>query len=200
MSKESIIELDYRRARFPDRCPVCGEPATTEGTIPIITRLQRAQARSLARESSPGSRIAATPKAIPDSASVSSMKIPSCDDHALSFEDSKHFRGPMSLCSGLLIVLTVLFTFFFLTTSFGALMINTQLLFLAVFLSLGALLTSRISSPSALEKSVTVLDMRSDRSMILLKISNSDYADELLRLNPMTSKLYEPKSRPDSSI
>jgi hypothetical protein len=39
-----------------------------------------------------------------------------------------------------------------------------------------------------------VLDMRSDRSMILLKITNPEYADELMRVNPMTSKKMTKKS------
>jgi hypothetical protein len=188
MRKDSIIELDYRRVRFPDRCPVCGESVTTEGTVPIITRMQRVQARSIIRGSSPGSRIAATTRAIPESTSPISMEIPVCEAHALSFEDSKHFRSTVSLFSGLCIVLTVILAFFFVTTSLGGQTINTQLLFLAIFFGLGGFLLSKISAPSALEKVVSVLDMRSDKSMILLKISNREYADELVRLNPMTSK------------
>jgi hypothetical protein len=194
MTKDSIVKLDLRRVRFPDRCPVCGEPVTTDGTIPIITRLQRMQARSLTRESFTGSRIAATTKAIPESASISTMEIPVCDDHAISFEDSKHFRSTVSLFSGLCIVLAVIMAFFFVTTSLGAQTIHTQLLFLSIFFGLGGFLMSKISAPSALEKVVTVLDMRSDKSMILLKISNPDYADELVRMNPMTSKKISQRS------
>jgi hypothetical protein len=108
--------------------------------------MQRIQARSIIRESSPGSRIAATTRAIPESTTPISMEIPVCDDHALSFEDSKHFRSTVSLFSGLLIVLTVIMAFFFVTTSLGSQILNTQLLFLAIFFGLVAFAMYKISS------------------------------------------------------
>jgi hypothetical protein len=189
--KQTLVEIKYLGIKFPSICPVCGQLTTTEGTIPAMTKLQRAQAKSLGSGSFPSSRAVATTRAIPEPSGPSYLTIPTCDAHAISFKDTMHFRPKLSALNGILIVSTVLLALFFLGSSLGSNTIDLQLLSATIFVGLGALLTYRISGPSALERSVLVYDMMSDMSTLVLRISNLSYAEELLKLNPMKATRVE---------
>jgi hypothetical protein len=94
----------------------------------------------------------------------------------------------MAGLSGLLIVASL-----FLACVFGAQYefsetINTDLLLWLMAAVLGAACTYRFSGPTALERAVSVVDIQSGMSTVVLAISNQKYLYELLRLNPMSSE------------
>ena len=178
----NLIELEYDAITFPSTCPVCGKKATTEGTIPAMSKHQREKGKALFGWSFPSSRVVASTRSMPHPDSPASVTIPTCEEHALSFEDTKRLRSTMSAFSGLFIVITALLTVIFVASSLGALAVNIQLLAATLFVGLGAIVTYRFSGPSALERSMNVYDMRPDMSMVVLRISNSEYAEELWHL------------------
>jgi hypothetical protein len=186
-----LIELEYDAITFPSTCPVCGKSATTEGTIPAMSKHQREEGKTLFGWSFPSSRVVASTRSMPHPDSPANVTIPTCDDHALSFEDTKRLRSTMSFLSGLFIVIAALFAIIFAGSSLGAQAINIQLLSVTLVFGLGAIITYSVSGPSALERSVVVYDMRSDMSMVVLRISNSDYAEELLKLNPTLARKHK---------
>jgi hypothetical protein len=190
--KRALIELKLRATKFPDSCPVCGGATSAEGTIPAFTRLERLEAKKLSAGSFPSSRVVASTGSMPTFSSPKLLRIPVCDDHALSFEDTKRLRTTMSALSGIFIVVVFLLTAVLLVGLFDTQSLNNGLLTLTLFLGVGAIFTYTFSRPSALERTIEVYDMESDMSMVVLRISNNDYAEELLRLNPMSTKQLKP--------
>jgi len=190
---QTLIELEYDAITFPSSCPVCGKPTTTEGTIPAMSKHQREEGRSLFGGSFPSSRVVASTRSMPHPDSPASVTIPVCDGHALSFEDRKRMRSTMSAFSGIFIVITAILAVFFVGSSLGAQTINIQLLEVILFVGVGAIITYSLSGLSQLERSVVVYDMSSDMSRVILQILNSEYAEELLKLNPTKAKPLEPE-------
>jgi hypothetical protein len=188
MKKGSLVRINYSRTQFPDFCPVCGRPCTTEGTIPALTWKQKREAAGLNGWSFTSSRVVSTTRSMPQTGGPHRVFIPVCDVHSLSFEDTSRARGAMAGLSGLFIVASL-----FLACIFGAQyefaeIINTDLLLWLLVAVLGAACTYRFSGPTALERAVSVVDIQPDMNTLLLSISNRKYLDELLRLNPMTAE------------
>jgi len=84
-SSEFIIRIKSRRFVFPTRCPVCGEPADQEGSIPAISARDREAVRNMHTFSG---------KRSPGFSNVTPLRIPACERHALKFEDMKRFGAP----------------------------------------------------------------------------------------------------------
>lgn len=173
---------------FPDRCPVCGKPATTEGTIPAIPRVDRIQARSMYGGSFPSARVVSSARSMPRGGSVSRISIPTCDVHALSFEEMARIRTPVSLCNGILILVTLLLTPFTLLAIVSGIAVNPSLVFALLIAGIMAIVTYYLSSPTPLERAVHVFDIDSASGHMVLRILNDRYADEIIQLNPMTAK------------
>ncbi|MFW9838565.1 MAG: hypothetical protein ACFFE7_13695 [Candidatus Thorarchaeota archaeon] len=188
--------MDYRRTAFPSSCPVCGEPTTTDGTILALSKQQRDEAQRISRGPFPSSRVVASMRAIPDFSSPTYLTIPSCERHALSFEDTKRVRPTLTALNGLFMLVTVFLVFILVSTYLIAQAIDLRLLFMIGLMCLGTFLTYVVSRPSALERAVSVYDMQSDMSMVVLRVANLEYAEELLRLNPMTATLYRLEKAP----
>lgn len=180
------------------RCPVCGEPANDEGTIPAMSAMDRGQAEASTRHisfagsghfwSMGGSGyFGSTPGQVGRGA-VNRFTIPTCEKHAISFEETARLRAPCGICNGLLIILTI----FLSVSTLGSLLLGGPdvttlvLLALAIF---GLAITWVASGPTELEKTVKVLDSSQGLGMLILQIRNKEYAQEVLRLNPMSAKL-----------
>ena len=58
-------------------------------------------------------------------------------------------------------------------------------LFIVVF---GLCVAITLSRPTALERKIRILDISPDFGMMLIYIKNSEYAEELLHLNPMSAE------------
>lgn len=190
--KTALVRIQYRSTHFPDICPVCGEPATTEGTVPAMTLLQRQEAKQLNNWSFTSSRVVASTRSMPAPGSTMRIAIPACDRHAISFEDRSRSKGGAAGINGLLIVASVFLAVITVATYMSTSILNTTLLFWFGLTALGAVCTYKLAGPSALERTVSVLDMTSDMSTILLRITNQDYAEKLLRLNPMAAERATP--------
>lgn len=195
VERSELIRIQYRQVQFPDICPVCGEPATSEGTVPAMTLLQRQEARQLNNWSFTSSRVVASTRSMPSPGSTMRISIPACDRHAISFEDMSRSRGAAGALNGLFIVASVFLAVITVATYMSTSILNTTLLFWFGVTALGGVCTYRLAGPSALERTVTVFDMTSDMSTILLRITNQDYAEELLRLNPMAAERATPGAR-----
>jgi hypothetical protein len=123
------------------------------------------------------------------------LYVPTCDVHAISFEDTSRSRGTAAALNGLLIVASVFLGIILIATLMNTGVISTAILFWLGLTALGAICTYRLAGPSALERAISVFDTTSDMSMVLLKISNREYAEELLRLNPMAAERVKPGVR-----
>lgn len=187
-NKGELIAVDIRRVVLPERCPVCGEPATTEGAIPAMPKSDRLAARSLYGASFPSQRVVSSSRSMPRVGSVSRIAIPACDLHAISFEEMGRIRAPASLCNGILIVILLLLGPFTLLALGTGIPVNPGQILVLIIAGIMALATYYLSSPSALERAIFVYDIDQNYGFLILRIENNEYADEIMRLNPMTAE------------
>ncbi|MFW9921196.1 MAG: hypothetical protein ACFFED_16455 [Candidatus Thorarchaeota archaeon] len=180
------------------RCPVCGDPATDEGTVPAMSAMDRGISQEATRHSSFAgsghfmsrgrSGYFGSSQVRARLGAVNRFTIPACERHAISFEETARLRAPCGVCNGLLIILTI-----FLSVSIlGSMLVGGPDLMILVLFGLsviGLVITWIGSGPTGLEKSVKVLDSTEGFGMMVLEIRSKEYADELLRLNPMSAKL-----------
>ncbi len=187
-SNEYLIRIISRKFVFPSRCPVCGEPADEEGSIPAISALDRKAGRDVRFHSySMGGTI--------DFKSVTPVRIPTCERHAMKFEDMKRYSAPCGVIGALLGIITIILVLSILRSYAIGLEIGyTEFLFLFLVL-FGLYVATTLSRPTALERKLKILDISPDFGNMLILIKNSDYAEELLHLNPMTAERISPIHR-----
>lgn len=185
---KSIIQLTGGNFKLPTICPVCGKPATDEGTVPAISSFEKGRAEEATRHTSfagSGHLWRMGEKGMKRVGGVRRFRIPTCEEHAISYEETSKLRIPCSICSGLLIILT----FFIGLSILGSLALGDstdmgRIIFLVASI-MGIAITGYFGGPTKLEKAVTVLDGSENFSHLIWRISNEEYAGELLRLNPM---------------
>ena len=182
-----LIKLDTGTISFPQRCPVCGAPATTEGVIPAISMMERQ------KSSTPATRIGPygahySPRLMPKTGRVSRFFVPTCEEHGTSFEDTARYKGPFALCSGLMMILTVIVIAWIVLGYAAYTPVDST-----AYVVLGAVILVGIgayfaSGPSELERAISVVDMSPRNDYVILKIRNPEYADDIIQGNPMTAK------------
>ena len=181
------VELRYRSTKFPDFCPVCDAPVTTDGTIPAFTHSQREEADGLNMWAFTSSRVVGSTRSFPRTEGPSYVTIPVCDRHQFSFQETKHLRGILPLLCGLSIVLAAFLILAVLARILDSGTINTSVAFLLILDLIAIECTYKFGGPTALERSVSVYDMSPDMRTVILDIVNEEYAEELLKLNPMSA-------------
>jgi hypothetical protein len=185
--KGQLISVNLRRITFPDQCPVCGAPATDEGTIAAIPRVDRIKA--LETYDSPASARPIGPAGpIAPMTPTSWILIPACELHAISLEEVIRFRSLAALCNGILIVLTLFLGPINLIALIAGLPVDPGWLLVIAFMGLMAVVTYYLSGPTTLERAVSVFDIDRNTGFLILKIANPDYAERLLELNPMIAE------------
>jgi hypothetical protein len=189
-----IIQLTGGDFKLPTSCPVCGKPATDEGTVPAISSLERGKVEEATRHTSfagSGHLWRMGEKGMGRVGGVRWFRVPACEEHAVSYEETSKLRIPCSICSGLLIILTL----FIGLSILGSLALGDRpdigrIIFLGVSI-IGIAITGYFGGPTKLEKAITVLDSSEDFGHLILRISSDEYAEELLRLNPMRATRLE---------
>ena len=182
------VELRYRSTKFPDVCPVCGDPVTTEGTIPAFTKAQREEGKTIKGWRFASDNIASSKRDSSMATGPSCIVIPVCDRHQFSFQETKIVRIVFSVLTGLLFVFGIYLVIVTLAGFFGLGIVNVNALSILALTIVGGACTNAIGRPSALERSISVYDMTSDMSSVILDIVSEEYAKELLSLNPMHAK------------
>ena len=184
-SNEYLIQIRSRKFVFPTSCPVCGEPADEEGSIPAISAGDRKAGRDVRFHSySMGGTI--------DFKSVTPVRIPTCERHAMKFEDMERYHAPCGVIGALLGIITIILVLSILRSYAIGLEIRlTEFLFLFIVV-FGLCVAITLSRPTALERKIRILDISPDFGMMLIHIKDSEYAEELLHLNPMSAERISP--------
>ncbi len=188
VKKTRRVEIRYRSTNFPTFCPVCDAPVTTEGTIPAFTRAQRERGKTMNGWAFTSSRVVASTRELSMTEGVNYLAIPVCDHHQFSFQETKHVRGVFSILTTLLVLLTIGLVMSILAGFLNSGVINTSTIFILSLSIIGSACTYSFGRPTALERSVSVYDMTPDMTTVILDIASVPYAEELLRMNPMTAK------------
>ncbi|MHA1577593.1 MAG: hypothetical protein ACTSU3_09555 [Candidatus Thorarchaeota archaeon] len=191
LSSEYIIRIKSRRFVFPTRCPVCGKSADQEGSIPAIS----ARDREAVQDTTSHSLHSFSGKRSSGFSNVTPLRIPTCERHAMKFEDMKRFGVPCGIIGVLLVIIAIIQALFILRSYVSELEIGL-LDFIFLFLLLfGVCVATTLSGPTTLQRKIKVLDMSPDFEFMILLIKNSEYAEELLHLNPMIAERVSPIHR-----
>ncbi len=193
-----IVQVTGGGLNLPQICPVCGEPADDKGTIPALSARDREEARRMATHpmcigsgyygGAAGSGYL-LPARRSSTGSVSPFSIPTCEKHGLYYDEEARLSGPCSILSGILMIAA----FFIGLSLLGSVVLGVTLdpfeVIVEIVILLVLAITIRVGGPTKLEKAVKIVDMSEDYSSMTLLIKNRTYAEELLRLNPVTAKL-----------
>ncbi len=199
MKEEYVIQITTNKVNLPMKCPVCGDPATDEGTVPAMSALDRGAAQDATQHTSfagsghfwsmGGSGYFGSSSGRQNPGTVNRFRVPACDRHSISFEETARLRAPCAICNGLLIIIT----FFLIASILGSFVVTggPDLMTIALLALgiIGLVITGMASGPTDLEKTVKVLDSSEGFGMMILQVRNKEYAQEILRLNPMSAKL-----------
>lgn len=179
------MRAETARIRFPQRCPVCGRPATHTARIKVAWGRKEYLRRSwdpyysrYARRSLPSHSL--TAKVLP---------IPVCDEH--HFLDEGHERG-RTFCIAV-DGFAMAFLFFALLFIGDALWRGRQIGLVPIgfmlFFSLSILATYFVFRPNELQRAVRLVGFDAGMKNVLLLFENDWYRDEFLKENEMTSSL-----------
>ncbi len=178
---EYLIRTKSSKLIFPTKCPVCGEPTDDEGTIPAMSARDREAGRDVTHHSFTGKRG-------PDFSSVTSVRIPTCEHHAMKFEDMKRYNAPCGIIGFLLAFITIFLVLSILHDYAIGLEIRLMDFLLLFLVLVGLYVATTLSGPTTLQRKIKILDISPDFEFMIILIKNSDYAEELLDLNPMMAE------------
>ncbi len=187
--EEPLVKIDFRKARFPRTCPICGAPATTivrmnitkAGKIPLRPSLDYLSPR---REGIPQSDLKTLP-------------IQVCENHSDPYAGTERYQSLCIIVDGLLVG----FVFFSLMV-IGDRISRARVIPFWAFLYIGIfgvalLLTAAAFSPNTLEKHVKIIGFDPGMQNVLLSFKRSDYREQFIDENPMTAELVSWIMRPD---
>jgi hypothetical protein len=189
-NRHYLIKIDALQFELPDICPVCSEAADSQGEIVAISQHDRrrmtgvsstsmAYGRSAFGRRRPGERTAPA---------IRRYAIPTCKKHAYSPSKSSRRRGILGFVGGVATMLTLVvgsiiaFNFY----DGNIIPLNWYILFIfAVALMTGSFVAL---GPNPLDRAISVYEIMPSAGVVILKIKNKEYRDEILRLNPMKSQ------------
>ncbi len=180
-----LIKVDFQKVRFPKTCPVCGAPATRVLRMKITKTGKQYLRRSWQYAYSPYMRF----KQRPDISDVKVLTIQVCDDHANPDDGTERYQTLCIIVDGLLIAFVI----------FSLLIVGDRLararpidfwpaLYIGLF-GVAILLTVMAFRPNAIEKAVTIIGFDPGMQNILLSFKRSDYREQFIDANQMTSEL-----------
>ena len=195
-NRDIHISIKAERMHFPDICPVCSRPATDETMIAAISTKEKiAASRMRSWDRLYVSRSAYSRRLLREGLNIRRMIVPVCEDHVISSIDRGRVRAIFGLLAG------ISFLGFIWHFSFIAFQIYDRLpiapITWVVLLFYGVVLFISLHAigPTAIDRAFKVVDTAYGGEFLLLRVKNREYADELVRLNPMTAKIVRKKRR-----
>jgi hypothetical protein len=177
--KENLVAVSTTKLVFPEQCPVCGNPATA---LSIIAKSVQSPLRS--RRWSWWGR---TRFPLPVR-NIRRIEVPVCDQHRTSLHEKGRLMTLLGVVNGLSIVFSLFLgsaIAFYLHDGFSV-DLSLNLLFLASFFTMIG--SFRALGPSALEKAISIIRFDTASQAAILRMKHETYLEELLRLNPTTTR------------
>jgi hypothetical protein len=191
-----LIQFNGETASFPDRCPVCGRLATTEGTI--LTAVEKTRERL--RDKWPKWSLKAPVGSIspahwdgyrPGSGAVRKLRINTCEKHAYSAVERGRARSLFIVLGGLSTIASIFFAVRIGFLTIQGIPIESWSYALFALAIIVMIISYRALGPTELEKAIQIVSYRKEASSFTVRISNEEYAREFLRSNPHSAELIE---------
>lgn len=182
-NEDYLVQLDSANSQFPYLCPICRKSAERTG---IISKSVKGFMRKLPPSFS--LRHWSVGAAHDPTHLRRSIHVPICEDHLISYGSKEKIRPACIVVNSFSIVTTMFVGFLIIAASIDQFMIGFQwFLFLEmlIIISVTSLVWLR---PSELERAVSIIRIEPGTSMIVLRLKHKWYLDEILRLNPESTK------------
>jgi hypothetical protein len=194
--RDTFISIESERLHFPTICPVCSRPTTEESMIAAISTKERIAASQMrAWDRFYMSRSAYSRKLVREGMDVRRLVLPVCEDHVISALDRGKMRVIFGLLAGFSILGLIWQSAFIAFQIYDGLQIAPATWLLLAFYAIVAVISISVLGPTAIDRAIKVVDTAFGGNFLLLKVKNPEYADELVRLNPMTAKKVRKKKR-----
>ncbi len=178
---EPLVKVDFRKARFPRTCPVCGTPATNlvrmnitkAGKIPLRPSMDYLSPRRQGIQQS----------------ELKFLPIQVCENHSDPYSGTDRYQSLCIIVDGVLLTALVL-SLLIIGDSISRASPIPLWAFLYIGLFGAAMLFSAVAfSPNALEKSVKILGFDGGMQNVLISFKRSDYRELFMNENQMTAEL-----------
>ena len=197
MGKRDIhISLKAERMHFPEICPVCSRPATDETMIVAISTKEKIAASQMrAWDRLYVSRSAYSRQLLREGMNVRRLILPVCQDHVISSLDRGRVRAIFGLLAGFSLLGFIWHSAFIAFQIYDILPIAPITWGILLFYSTILVISLRAIGPTSIDRAFKVVDTAYGGEFLLLKVTNREYAEELVRMNPMTAKIVRKKMR-----
>ena len=178
---EPLVKVDFRKARFPKTCPVCGTPATKvvrmnitkAGKIPLRPSMDYLSPRRQGIQQS----------------ELKVLPIQVCEDHSDPYSGTDRYQSLCIIADGFLLTAVVLSLLIIGDSISRARPIPLWAFLYIGFFGVAMLLTFVAFSPNALEKSVKIFGFDGGMQNVLISFKRSDYRELFMNENQMTAEL-----------
>lgn len=191
---EFFIRIDLEQIHYPDFCPVCQRPATDKAVIAAISQKDKNEAR---KQKTWALGVAwpllhlYKPFLLAEHVSVRQIEIPVCKDHAVSSIDVGNTEKIFTILGGFSVLALIVLPVLIVLRLREGYPVAPYWWFILLIDGLFMLYSLRALRPSKLNRAFSVVDVSPEGIQLLLKIENREYLDELVRLNPMASKVLD---------
>ena len=186
---EPIVKVDFRKARFPKICPICGSPAAT------IVRMNIAKADKIPLR--PSLDYLSPRRQVIKKSEFKALPILVCENHSDPYSGTDRYQTLCIIVDGLLMA----FVFFSLLVIGDSISRTRSIpswayLYIGIFV-IALAFTAVAFSPNVLEKQVKIIGFDPGMQNVLIAFKRSDYREQFIDENPMTAELVSWIIRPD---
>ncbi|MHA2264085.1 MAG: hypothetical protein ACXAEN_16950 [Candidatus Thorarchaeota archaeon] len=179
--KNHLVVATTTKLVFPDYCPVCGSPATQRS---FTTNSFRNPLKFL-RASFWG------PRHTMPIRDRKRLEVPVCDRHHAFSEDKERVRSLLFIALGVAMVFTLFLGSIIAFNLYDELPVDLRLYFLFSASFLTMIGSYRGLGAGALERAISIVRYDPSSQAAILRLKHRSYVEELLRLNPTTTRPIE---------
>jgi hypothetical protein len=183
--KEPIVRAETQRMRFPDICPVCGDPAEDLMPIIIIPNQYKSLRPSLDYGSSYyGRKLGSSPTSV-----KKIFQIPVCATHHYTDEGAGQYKSYCIVFDGLALVYLILSLLTFGNQFWSGNSPSLWVVFAAAIFATFLIITYALFRPGPIEDAVKIIGFDGGFSHVWIQFKRAQYRDEFMKENAMTAEL-----------
>ncbi len=181
------IQLDAAKIKFPPVCPLCGSQASKYG---VISKTKRDRIKQAVNPQYARWRRAP----FPNPTLRFSLDIPVCDTHYRTTGEVQMGRSMYGLMAGISAPISIMLSTFIGFNWYESVLLPLQYYIFCVISWSVFFWSVRKLGASDLERAISILDWVQGNPVILIRVRDGWYADEILTINP-SARVVERKQR-----
>jgi hypothetical protein len=182
---EPIVRAEAQKMKFPDICPVCGDPAEDIMPITIIPNQYKSLRPSMDYMStyySRGQGNSVTPV-------KKTFHIPVCENHHYTDEGAGQYRSYCIVFDGLALAYLILASLAFGNQFWSRGTLSPWVFFAAAIFGTFLVITYALFRPGPIEDAVKIIGFDGGLRHVWIQFKRTQYRDEFMRENAMIAEL-----------